>query len=206
MYLKQVEALLCLLASCRSGDLDAYVAAAENNIKYPFFFDLHHYSRLIPVHIQEMKEIKRNDPILWNELSVNFSVNNTGIPFCNLFGDRALEQHIKKLKDSGCLLGLTESPETLQRLMFTSPFLGKIVNEFRNKTPPARKRHYQLSGSYAPRFHENVKKMQVLICSVLQPFPKRYVFAKYRISAEIPGSWIFLMCVEWDAGVGVCTA
>ena len=135
MYLKQVEALLCLLASCRSGDLDAYVAAAENNIKYPFFFDLHHYSRLIPVHIQEMKEIKRNDPILWNELSVNFSVNKTGIPFCNLFGDQALEQHIKKLKDSGCLLGLTQSPETLQRLMFTSSFLGKIVNEFRNKTP-----------------------------------------------------------------------
>ena len=122
LYLKQVEALLCLLASCRSGDLDAYVAAAENNIKYPFFFDLHHYSRLIPVHIQEMKEIKRNDPILWNELAVNFSVNKTGIPFCNLFGDQALEQHIKKLKDSGCVLGLTVSrnPPTIDVHFFIS--------------------------------------------------------------------------------------
>ena len=80
----------------------------------------------MPVHIQEMKEILCNDQALWEELAVNFSVNKTGIAFCNLFGDQALEQHIKKLKDSGCLLGLTQSPETLQRLMFTSPVLGKL--------------------------------------------------------------------------------
>ena len=117
----------------------------------------------MPVHVQEMKEIKRTDPALWEELSVNFSVNKTGIPFCNLFGDQALEQHIKKLKDSGCLVGLTQSPKTLQRLMFTSPFLGKIVNEFQKESSYCRKEHYQLSGNYASRFHENVKRMQDLI-------------------------------------------
>ena len=143
--------------------MDGYLAAAENSIKYLFAFDLNHYSRMIPLHIQEMKEIKRNDSTLWKELAINFSVNKTGIPFCNLFADQALEQHIKKLKDSGCLLGLTQSPKTLQRLMYTSPFLGQVVNEFQKKKSASRTEHYQLHGSYAPRFHENVKKMQVLV-------------------------------------------
>ena len=90
-------------------------------MKYLFGSDLHHYYRHMHVHIQEMKEIRNTSSEVWRQLSSGFSVNKTGIPFCNLFNDQNLEQHIKCLKDSGCLLGLTQSPQSLQKLMNTAP-------------------------------------------------------------------------------------
>ena len=187
-YLLQVEALLAIVASCRSGDFEGYIVAAENAIKYLFAFDLHHYSRLMPVHIQEMKMIRRTDPDLWTDLATGFSVKKSGIPFCNLFSDQNLEQHIKRLKDSGCLLGLTQSPQSLQKLMFTSPHLGKIVEQFQSRNKAPRKEHYQLSGNAATRLDINVKMMIKLVkfyCSG-NPFNNDFPLQNIVSSAEIP--------------------
>ena len=81
------------------------------------------------------------------------------------FNDQNLEQHIKSLKDSGCLLGLTQSPQSLQKLMFTAPQLGKIVDEFVGKNTIGRTEHYQLSGDAASRLHDNVSKLDKIIRS-----------------------------------------
>ena len=56
----EAEYHVCI-ATCRSGDFDSYIAAAENAIKYLFAVDLHHHSKLIPVHIHEMKIITATD-------------------------------------------------------------------------------------------------------------------------------------------------
>ncbi len=187
-YLLQVDALLNVIAAGRSGDLDGYIDAAECAIKYVFGADLHHYSRLMPVHIQEMKEIKTTNSELWKELSSGFSINKTGIPFCNLFNDQNLEQHIKKLKDSGCLLGLTQSPQSLQKLMFTAPQLGKIVDDFRGKNTTTRTEHYQLSGDAAPRLYDNMTKLIKIVklyCSG-NPFLNKFPLQNIVSSAEIP--------------------
>ena len=98
---------------------------------------------------------------MWNELSSGFSINKTGIPFCNLFNDQNLEQHIKKLKDSGCLLGLTQSPQSLQKLMFTAPQLGKIVEEFRGKNIKSRTENYQLSGDALSRTVQGIRLLTI---------------------------------------------
>ena len=141
-YLQQAEALHNFIATFRSRDLDGYVAAAENSIKHLFAYNLHHYSRLIPVRVLEMKHLRDNDPESWKDLCDVFSVSKSGIPFCNIFSDQNLEQHTKLLKSSGCLLGLTQSPESLQRLMFTSPHLARIVQQFQSKHVLTKKEHY----------------------------------------------------------------
>ena len=46
--------------------------SAENAIKYLFAFDLHRDSRLMPVHIQEMKMIRNTDLELWEALATGF--------------------------------------------------------------------------------------------------------------------------------------
>ena len=117
----------------------------------------------MPVHIQEMKMIRSTNPELWNDLKAGFSVNKRGIPFCNHFSDQNLEQHIKRLKDSGCLLGLTQSPQSLQKLMFTSPHLGKLVEQFQSKDKVPRKEHYQLSGNATSRLDKNVQRLLKLL-------------------------------------------
>ena len=190
-YLQQVEALLNFIATCRSRDLDGYVAAAENLIKYLFAYDLHHYSRLIPVHVLEMKHLRDNDPESWKDLCDGFSVSTCGIPFCNLFSDQNLEQHIKVLKSSRCLLGLTQSPESVQRLMFTSPHLARILQQFQSKHVPTKKEHYQLTGNVAARLSENTEKLltNVKMYCTRNPFtngaPLRNIVSSTVIPDEI---------------------
>ncbi len=41
-YPKQVEVLLSIVASCRKGDWEGYLAAAEAQVKYIFVHDLFH--------------------------------------------------------------------------------------------------------------------------------------------------------------------
>lgn len=44
VYLDQVESLLHFVSSCRSGDLQGYLASLENLIKYFFARDLLNYA------------------------------------------------------------------------------------------------------------------------------------------------------------------
>ena len=64
-YLKQVESLLHLISTCRSGDWEGYLAALENIIKYYFACDLLNYSRLMPVHFAQMNALEKDDPSTW---------------------------------------------------------------------------------------------------------------------------------------------
>ena len=109
-----------------------------------------------------MKHLRDNDPDSGKDLCDGFSVSKSGIPFCNLFSDQNLEQHIKVLKSSGCLLGLTKSPESLQRLMFTSSHLAQIVQQFQSKHALTKKEHYQLSGNVAAGLSENTEKLRMV--------------------------------------------
>ena len=80
-----------MIGSCRRVDLLANLNALKNQLKYYYSRDLYRYSRLMPVHIGQMLEIKENDPETWKALE-------TDIPFVNLFDDQGLEQEIKAIK------------------------------------------------------------------------------------------------------------
>ena len=60
------------------------------------------YEKRVHLFAYEMNEIRENDAETWKILSVVFSVNKSGILFCNIFSDQNLEQHFKVLKNSGC--------------------------------------------------------------------------------------------------------
>ena len=52
-----------------------------------------------------MMGLKENDEVNWKYLKDNFSINKTGIPFCSIVSDHALEQD-KVLKVNGGVVGL----------------------------------------------------------------------------------------------------
>ena len=163
-YILQVEALLHIMSTCRRGDWEGYLAAAEAQIKCLFVHDLLHYARLMPVHIAQMKKLKMEDEPTWKALQEGgFCVRKSGTPFTNLFSDQNLEQHIKELKGIGGLLGLTQCPEALDRLFLTMPQLTRFVKQFKAGFPSTSSQnngeHYQLRGDIALRCAKNAIKL-----------------------------------------------
>ena len=72
--------------------------------------------------------------------------------------------------------------------MFTSPHLGKIVEQFQGKDKTPRTEHYQLSGNAATRQDDNVQKLLKLVrlyCSG-NPFSNDFPLQNIVSSAEIP--------------------
>ena len=168
-YLNQVESLLHLISSCRSGDWEGYLSSLEDFTKYFFAHDLLNYARLMPVHLAQMNALEEDDPETWNALkSGDFVVARSEIPFSLLFTDQALEQEIKKLKGHGGMVGLTRNEAALDRLVTTTPYLAALLNHYLNDFPKAtgasvRKEHHQLSGDIAVRSKKNALKLRHLI-------------------------------------------
>ena len=130
-YLVQLDNLLRIIRSCREEDWQGYLASLECGIKYFFAHDLFNYARLMPVHIAQMNDLERDDPAVWECLkSGDFAVNKSGIPFSSLFTDQALEQEIKHLKRHGGIVGLSQNEDALDRMMYTTPHLSKIVKNY----------------------------------------------------------------------------
>ena len=127
-YLEQVENLLGLISTCKSGNWTDYLAALENMIKYFFSRDLLNYARLMPVHLAEMNNLEQDDPVTWQTLiSGEFVVSKSEGPFTSLFTDQTLEQEIKKLKQHGGMVGLSQDEAALDRLITITPHLANIV-------------------------------------------------------------------------------
>ena len=159
-YLKQVEALLLIIAPCRRGDWLAYLAALNNQIKYLFAPDLINYAQSMPLHLAQMNQLETDDPSTWEALKSGACVvSKSDVPFTSLFTDQHLEQKIKGLKGHGGFVGLTQDGGSLDRLMHTTPFLSRIVgncvSSFPSSSTSSSGMHYQLSGDVAARSSQN---------------------------------------------------
>ena len=71
-------------------DLD--LALLQEFNKYFSVHDQINYTKLSPVYIASMLELKQTDPSAWEYLEENFIVNKTGISFTSIGSEHALEQ------------------------------------------------------------------------------------------------------------------
>lgn len=166
-YIKQVQCLLHIISACRQGDWEGYLAALDNQIQYFFAHDLHHYARLMPVHIAQMNKLEMDDPKTWEALKEgNFIVKKSTVPFTALFADQALEQKIKELKGMGSIVGITHDKVSLDRIITTLPHITSIIRDWLDGFPrlsttsKAAEKHYQLSGDIAQRSTRNALKLK----------------------------------------------
>ena len=110
-----------------------------------------------------MMGLKENDAVSWKYLKDNFSINKTGIPFCSIGSDHALEQDNKLLKVNGGVVGLTQNPTALHRFCLVSPSLASLCSHFLKNSGiidrSTKLKHYQLVGSIHKRISVNVSKV-----------------------------------------------
>ena len=107
--------------------------------------------------------LKENDEVSWKYLKGNFSISKTGIPFCSIGSDHALEQDNKLLKVNGGVVGLTQNPTALHRFCLISPSLASLCSQFLKNSgiidKSTKLKHYQLVGSINKRISVNVSKV-----------------------------------------------
>ena len=126
--MRRVDCFLDLLRGCRSGDLEVYIAALEEQVKYYFGHDLCIYTRLIPVHLAQMQELKIQSLETRKALQDgDCSVKKKNILFTNLMVGQALEQ-IWCLKVAGVVTGIAQNEAILNRFMLIAPELTRIVS------------------------------------------------------------------------------
>ena len=110
-----------------------------------------------------MMGLKENDAVSWKYLKDNFSINKTGIPFCSIGSDHALEQDNKLLKVNGGVVGLTQNPTALHRFCLIPPSLASLSSHFLKNSGiidrSTKLKHYQLVGSIHKRISVNVSKV-----------------------------------------------
>ena len=119
---------------------------------------------LMPLHIAQMNKLQKTDPEIWESLkSGDFVVSKSGIPFSSLFTDQVLEQEIKNLKRYGGIVGISQNEDALDRMMYATPHLSKIVRSYLQRfsnDPGNVQEHYQLKGIFATLLNENALKLQ----------------------------------------------
>ena len=161
-YMAMYEVLLQFVRSSREEAWEMHLSSLDNMVRYFFVHDQLNYARLTPLYLATMTELKTEDVDSWNYLKDNFSINKSGIPFCSIGSDHALEQENKIMKLTGGVVGLTQNPAALHRFCLVAPFLSALSTEFCSKNLIALQghaQHYQITGSTNQRISTNVKKM-----------------------------------------------
>ena len=95
-----------------------------------FVHDQTNYARHSPLYLVTIKELKHNDGNSWNCLKENFSINKSGILFCSVGSDHALEQENRLLKVTGGVKGLTQELTALYPYCLIAPSLNDISKAF----------------------------------------------------------------------------
>ena len=131
------------------------------------------HARHIPLYLATTTELKTEDTGSWNYLKDTFSINKSGILFCFIGSDHAVEN--KAMILNGGVIGLMQNQAALYCFCLITPFLSALFKDFCNKNQiktedysqhyqmtgltNQRSQHYQMTGLTNQRISNNVKKI-----------------------------------------------
>ena len=132
LYMNMIQRKLVFLHASRSKNWLLHLDATEELYCDIRSMDRTKYSRLIPVYLAEMRDLKRTDPGIWEAFSKGeFSVQKTPIPYTALGMDHAGEQVNEVIKIEGGLTGVSRNENARTRYFLTAPIISKIASNFR---------------------------------------------------------------------------
>ena len=145
LVLRYETLILIFVRAHREKNFSLYVQVLEELT--PLFFALDHvnYSRWMPVHIRDMKNLP--GPIKNEfEQQCHWVISKTNKKFSAIPIDQAHEQENAFVKGSGGCIGLTENPVAFRRWMLSGPELARLQREFEEEYLPDTKlgsQHFQ---------------------------------------------------------------
>ena len=173
--IKRLETpILIFCRAHRQKKFPLYVEALEQLIQFFFAMDQTNYARRASVHIRDMKslpESTKEEFIRNGKWVVSKKKKNAffSIPF-----DQEHEQENKIVKISGGVVGVTNNPAALRRLMLSGPELARCVNEFQdgyfNEDGEHQNTHHDQAHSIQATFQKQVINLAETITRMGNPF------------------------------------
>ena len=123
--------LLQFLRSIRERSFSMYIQCLLQIAPWCFALDHTNYARWLPVHISDMVNLIRTHPDVHSQFSSgHFVVQKTTNLFSAMAIDQCHEQVNAPIKSDGGAVGLTESPQALERWMVAGPEIVRVLLEF----------------------------------------------------------------------------
>ena len=98
----------------------------------PWFFALDHthYSRWIPIFVQDLSSLEANNKETYDAFVKSFfTIGKTSRVFSNMGIDQAHEQNNKILKDDGGIIGILDNPTALLKWAICGPVICEMFKE-----------------------------------------------------------------------------
>ena len=127
--------ILLLVRSLREANFMLFIATLENLIPLFFSLDHTHYSRWLPVFVQELKMMSKENPELFQEfMDGHFAVQKSKGRFCKMAYDQCHEQNNKIIKSKSGYVDLLnkEDQNFLRNLEIVYPEIYEYLDSFEN--------------------------------------------------------------------------
>ena len=109
------------------------------------------------MHTRDMHALEQLHPAIHEEfMKGNFVCRQSERPFSAIALDQGHEQLIGDLKSSGGMIGLTEDPAGLKRLLVTVPEMSRLITEFEQSNNNAELKHHEAYKQFQKTFKNDV--------------------------------------------------
>ena len=174
LIFEQIQVLLAFLLSERSANFDMYVEMLKCIVPLLFALDKHRYAKCLSVHIHDILTIKSKNPLLYEQISRNFTVRKSDRPFSCMATDHAHEQNNETAKGSLSVISLMDTPHTLNRWMLASPHVQVLLNDFAsditNVKQTITQKHLDDTKAKNSKLFKDVSRMAALFQEIGNPF------------------------------------
>jgi hypothetical protein len=108
--------------------------ALDEIAPWMFALDHTHYSRWLPIFIQDMKMFEIKHPNIYNEFQKgHVTYKKTDRSFSSMAEDQAHEQSNKDVKTDGGAVGILDNESSLMKWMIGGPEIARLVKDFNRK-------------------------------------------------------------------------
>ena len=160
--------------SLRTGNFHLYVDTLKSIAQWMFALDHHNYARWLPVHLNEMCQLKIRNPNIYSEfLAGKFVVQKSNRIFSRIALDQNHEQENATIKGVGGAVGLTEDESRLQQWLVCGPEIARLIEEFEgddNTDSDFIDKHHDSSASTQLQFYKDVKTFLLALETSGNPF------------------------------------
>ena len=157
--------LLTFVRSIRICDFQMFIPSLENIVPWMFSLDHVHYSRWMPIFIQNLNDLKlwHND-IYEQFLNGDFTMVKSLKKFSAIAEDQVHEQNNKLIQAEGGAIGILDSKDALIKWMIAGPELADIIYNYNeNNSATEYESEYQHHREHTKSFDEKFRKNVTLL-------------------------------------------
>ena len=169
--------LLKLVRSLRESNFQMFVSVLLAIVPWMFALDHTHYSRWLPIFIQDMQMLEMKHPDIYSEfLKGHFTHKKTDRPFSCMAEDQAHEQNNKDVKTDGGAVGILDNESSLVKWMIGGPEIARLVRNFNSteERETGEKKHHEDTDAFETKFRKDVRSFKQSFTEAGNPFSDEY--------------------------------